>query len=332
METGDSPMREELLKELEDEYARIRAENEREEISRRERIRTHEPEIEALAAAREELIRGSIRDILAGNGDASGLTERMEKLSGEIRLKLQEKGYPPDYLAPVYRCAVCQDRGRTGEPVREMCACMKRAYRAKLREKIGLGGTQDETFETFDPGVFSAEKLPGRSYSQRDQMNMFRRICEDWADHYPDVSGRNMMLSGKSGLGKTFLLRAMAARLIDRDVDVLIISAYKLIEILRKGFFSNDDSAAELSETDVLMIDDLGSEPMLQNVTVEQLFNLLNERGNRGASTVISTNLDMEEFRNRYTERLASRMRDRRSCQVLALEGDDIRTGGGRRT
>ena len=64
---------------------------------------------------------------------------------------------------------------------------------------------------------------------------------------------------------------------------------------------------------EVLMIDDLGSEPLMQNVTVEQLFNLLNERQNKGLSTVISTNLEMSKFRERYTERIASRLRDSRS-------------------
>jgi len=63
-------------------------------------------------------------------------------------------------------------------------------------------------------------------------------------------------------------------------------------------------------------------------VTVEQLFNLLNERQNRGLSTVISTNLEMSKFRERYTERIASRLRDNRSCKVISLLGKDIRTGG----
>ena len=74
------------------------------------------------------------------------------------------------------------------------------------------------------------------------------------------------------------------------------------------------------------MIDDRGSEPMMQNVTVEQLFNLLNERQNRGLSTVISTNLTMQELQIRYTERIASRLRDRNYWKVITLEGKDIRS------
>ncbi len=319
-------MREDLLQELEIEYGQIRAENERMEAERKEKIRKEFPEIRDLTERREELVYGTLRDILHGNADTEGLPEKMEKLSAEIRRELKSAGLPEDYLAPIWRCPVCRDTGYAGEPVREPCECLKKAYREKLRRKIGLNSEGNETFESFDLSVFPEEKLPERSYSQRDLMKRCREICEEWANRYPDVESRDLMLSGKSGLGKTYLLHAMAERLVRRDINVLIVSAYKTLEILRKAYFSNEENAGELTETEVLMIDDLGSEPLMQNVTVEQLFNLINERQNRGLSTVISTNLDMIEFRNRYTERIASRLRDKRYCKVITLEGKDIRT------
>jgi len=319
-------MREDLLRELENEYGQIRAENERIEAERRERIRKEFPEIRALTERREELVYGTLRDILHGRAATESLPEKMEQLSGEIRLALKAAGLPEDYLAPIWRCHVCRDTGYAGEPVREPCECLKKAYREKLRRKIGLTSEGTETFEAFDLSVFPEEKLPERSYSQRDLMKRCREICEEWSNRYPDVESRDLMLCGKSGLGKTFLLHAMAERLIRRDINVLIVSAYKTLEILRKAYFNNEEHSDDLMAADVLMIDDLGSEPLMQNVTVEQLFNLINERQHRGLATVISTNLDMNEFRNRYTERIASRLRDKRYCKVITLEGKDIRT------
>ncbi|MBR6442944.1 MAG: ATP-binding protein [Clostridia bacterium] len=317
-------MREDLLKELESEYEQIRSANEQEEALRRNRIREQEPEIEQLVREREELVFGTLRNILKGSAGTGDLTERMEKLLADIRAKLKEKGYPEDYLAPVYRCPVCRDTGKTGELIKEPCECLKKAYQRKLREKIGLSGEKRETFETFDLNVFPEEKIPGQEFTQRGIMRLYRATCEKWASEYPDSPYRDMVLTGGTGLGKTFLLRAMAERLIERDRNVLIISAYRMLEMLRKSYFENDDSAAELLNAEILMIDDLGSEPLMQNVTVEQLFNLLNERQNRGLSTVISTNLDMAKFRERYTERIASRLRDSR-CKILNLLGKDIR-------
>ena len=319
-------MREELLKELEAEYGLIRAMNERTENIRKEKIRTEHPEIFALSQQRQELVYDTLKAILNKNADTEGTEKKMEELSGRIREKLMNAGFPADYLAPVYRCPVCQDSGRVGNLIKEPCECLKKAYQRKLREKIGLHNEKKETFETFDLDLFPNEPLPGKNYSQRDLMAMRRKTCEEWADGYPDTVCRSMLLSGKSGLGKTFLLRAIAERLIERDVNVLIISAYKMLETVRKAYFSNEETADEIMCVEVLMIDDLGSEPMMQNVTVEQLFNLLNERQNRGLSTVISTNLTMPELQIRYTERIASRLRDRNYWKVITLEGKDIRS------
>ena len=319
-------MREDLLRELEAEYDQIRAENERTERARKEKIRTEQPEIHALVLERENLVFGTLRAILKGNAETENLPEKMERLNAEIREKLTAAGFPADYLAPVYRCPACQDTGRTGELIKEPCECLKKAYQQKLRATIGLNCGKRESFETFELSLFPDEPLPGKNYSQRMLMKKRRDDCREWADRYPDVQCRNMLLTGKSGLGKTFLLHAVAERLIERNVNVLIISAYKLLELVRKAYFSNVESAGELAEIDVLMIDDLGSEPLMQNVTVEQLFNLLNERLNSGLSTIISTNLTMDELQGRYTERIASRLRDRNHWKVITLEGKDIRS------
>ena len=321
-------MREDLLIEAERDLQQLRSANEREEEKRRERIRKEEPEIDALIREREELVFGTLTSILHQGADSSGLPERMGELSARIRSGLAAKGYPEDYLEPVYRCALCRDTGRTGETVREICVCLKKAYQQKLREKIGLAGGRSESFENFDLSVFPDEKLPGEPFSQREQMAVFRDDCREWTDRYPENERRDVLLSGESGLGKTYLLHSMAERLIGRDVNVLIVSAYRMLDILRESYFNHDRGADELFGTDVLMIDDLGSEPLMQNVTVEQLFNLINERQNRGLSTVISTNLDMPSFRKRYTERIASRLTDTRRCMVLTLTGRDIRRSG----
>ena len=87
-------MREDLLIELENEYARMRADNERTEETRKEKIRLEQPEIFALTQEREELVFGTLRNIVKGAGKrADDLPERMEKLNEKIRNALTEKGY-----------------------------------------------------------------------------------------------------------------------------------------------------------------------------------------------------------------------------------------------
>jgi len=318
-------MREELIRELEEDYARQRAENERIEAHRREEIR-QDPELNAMTREREEMIYGSLRRMLEGKPAEDNLPERMKLLSGRIRKTLEEKGYPGDYLSPVFRCPLCHDTGFTGEVIRERCACFRKAYQEKIRQEMGLSGGGEETFEHFDLSLFSEEVPTGSPLSQRKMMELARKNCEDWANHYPKTTCRNLLLTGASGLGKTFLMRAMAARLMERDVQVLLISAYEFLQTARKSCFDGDDDGmTELMSVPVLMIDDLGSEPLLQNVTVEQLFQLINTRQNRKLATVLSTNLALDELRQRYTERIVSRINSSATSIVIPLVGRDVR-------
>jgi len=319
-------MREDLLRQLELDYEEQREKNERTEQARKEEILRDHPEIAALTRERERLLSDTFREILAGRGNAEGLPERMEALSGKIRDQLVRAGYPADYLAPVYRCSRCRDTGYVGEPLREPCECMRRAYQTLLRKEIGLGQENRENFANFRIELFSEEKLPGKNYSQRWLMEKARDVCRKWADTWPEAGPRDLLLTGQSGLGKTFLLHCMAARLIERDQPVLMISAGDFFQIARRAYFENGgEEMAELLSVGVLMLDDLGSEPLMQNITVEQLFYLVNERQRRGLSTVVSTNLDLAEFRTRYTERVASRLTDAAHCVIIPLEGRDLR-------
>ena len=320
-------MREDLLNEVLMDLQEQQTRNEETERLRRQEIREGFPEIRAMMDRREDLIRDGMRGVLRGEAAPEDLPERMEAVSAEIRAALRENGYPEDYLTPVYSCPKCRDTGYVGDRVRGKCECVQKRYQAKLRKAIGLPEDDRETFERYDESVFSGEPLPGSRYSQREVMNRVRDCCEAWADRFPAQSPRDLILSGPSGLGKTFLLHAMAARLIERGTQVLLISAYSFLETARKSYFENDGRLEELIGTEVLMLDDLGSEPLMQNVTIEQLFNLINERQRRNLPTVISTNLNQEELRSRYTERIASRLTDRVNCQYLTLRGKDIRNG-----
>ncbi len=321
-------MREDLLREIEGEYDILRQENEKEEAERKDRIRRDVPEIAALMDRREQLIHGTLRDLLKGSADVKDLPEKMEQVSAKIRKALRENGYPEDYLAPVYRCGKCKDTGYVGEVLKTPCDCLKNRYQEKLRKEMGLENREEETFERFDLLVFPDTPLPGSGLSQRAMMESVKSLCETWVNQYPENRKRDIMLMGKSGLGKTFLLHCMANRLLERGKELKMISAYNFLQTARKSYFENDPGIDELLETPVLFLDDLGSEPLIQNVTIEQLFNLINERQSRRLTTVISTNLNMKEFRNRYTERIASRMSDVRNCMMITLEGQDIRRSG----
>lgn len=321
-------MREDLILELEAEFAGRRASDERAETARKDNIRMNYPDIDRLVLERENLIHGTIRGILNRKETRKDIPARMEELNQEIRHSLRNAGLPEDYLAPVRQCTACNDTGFVGYPIKEPCECFKKAYQQKIRERIGLGGGIRETFEAFDSSFIPNTPIPEKNFSQRQMTEKARSMCERWANQYPDVPYRNVLLTGKSGLGKTFLMHAMANRMIERGLNVLVISAYQFVESARKSYFDQEDSMDELMNVPILMMDDLGSEPLIRNITVELLFNLVNERMIRGRATVFSTNLKLEELRERYTERIVSRISDPSTSLVIALEGKDLRRVG----
>lgn len=323
-------MRNSILQELHAEYEQRQMANQREEAKRRAKAEAACPEIGEVLSARQNLIFGTLRGILEGRAAAHDIPKQMDVLNRRLSSLLRQHGFDETYLDPVCRCPRCQDTGYVGEPIRERCECFNQAFYARMYQKMGLNDTDAvQSFATFDLGLFSAEKLPGKDYSQRELMNVIRKTCQTYAEQYPAVPVKDMLLMGQSGLGKTFLMHAMAKVLIRRGVNVLMVSAYKLLDIARKAYLSGNSEAMEpLMDAEVLLIDDMGVEPLMENITIPQWFNLINERQLQGKGTIISTNLMEDELRRRYTERIASRLLSNQ-CTLLQFAGDDIRRAKG---
>ena len=73
---------------------------------------------------------------------------------------------------------------------------------------------------------------------------------------------------------------------------------------------------------DLLILDDLGTETATA-VTLSHFFTCLNERLLRQKSVIISTNLSLEDCRNRYQDRIFSRIAS--NFEFCKLTGPDIR-------
>ena len=319
---------EQILLQLHQEYARRREDNMALFESRQDEACQRCPGLRELLNARHASVMAGVRaTLLTARKDASRastLASQMAEMNRLITNKLTEGGLPADYLQPVYTCARCKDEGYVYDPSRRMCDCLKKAFNRRLLEESGLAGNAN-TFESFDETLFSDEP-DERGLSQRKAAIAIRNACLAYADAFPNTPTRDLLLMGKSGLGKTFLLQCIAHRTAERGFLPVYISAYRLFELARKAYIENDsDILSSMMEAPLLLIDDLGTEPLMNNVTVTQLFNLLNERQMAGRHTVISTNLSMTEMQERYTERITSRFLDATGCRRLLFIGGDIR-------
>lgn len=316
------------IRALLEEYARQRAEDEAALEARVTEACAKAPEIARLRDESAALALATLRAILsqADAGARRELADDMRRrgraINAEIRARLGEAGLPQDYLEPRYRCEKCRDTGYVGEAPARFCDCFEARLRLRRHEDGSMAGLDEQNFARFDEARFPEED------GQRRHAVKARQICEAYADGFPDTAFRNILLSGAGGLGKTFLLNCVFERVTSRGFPAIRVTAFRMFEAMRQQHVGNDenyDGFTALVEAPLLLIDDLGTEPMMRNITVEYLFTLLNERVAANRHTVVATNLTPAQIKDRYGERVASRLLDKSRCCMIRLEGKDLR-------
>ena len=311
-------------------YARRRAAAEQERDERIEKTRREHPEIGALIDEGRVLVTESARRLAMQPARGKELAQEMRLRSADWERRLKEAvakaGLAEDILSLRPKCPYCKDLGYIENSFpRRYCACFESALVREMSEAMAT----EQSFDTFDLNVFPDDVDGGQGLSQRDMADMVRRLLQRYADRYPNNPKPNVTLMGKSGLGKTFFLNCVAQRLRDRGFPVLQMTGFRMLEAMRRrhmGGFESRDEFDEMLEAPFLILDDLGSEPMLNNVTIEYLFTLLNERSAAGRPTFAATNFSISELQEHYNERIASRLLDTGRTYVIALEGEDLRT------
>lgn len=261
-------------------------------------------------------------------GDESALSNLKTELSHLIHKKktlLTANGYPEDYLTLHYHCPDCKDTGYIGT---DKCHCFKKAIVDLLYTQSNLQKIlEKENFSTCRLDFYSSnhiDSLTGRS--SRESIQIALKACHEFIDTF-STEFRNILLYGDTGVGKTFLSNCIAKELIESSYSVIYFSAAQLFEYFAKNTFGKkeeqeSDALEHIYDCDLLIIDDLGTE-LSNSFTMSQLFICLNERILRRKSTIISTNLALENIKSIYSERIFSRISSNYS--ILRLTGDDIR-------
>lgn len=259
------------------------------------------------------------RKMLSGDKQAlSRMKEELHALSRKKTELLVSNGFPPDYLEPFYDCADCHDTGYL--PDGGKCHCLKQNIITVLYEQSNLKDIlEKENFAHLSTAFYTGDDLVN-----------YRHIldkCHKFISEFK-TDCQNLFFYGTVGTGKSFLTNCIAKELIDAGNSVLYFSATQLFNTLSEYTFDSQKKElansfySDLYECDLLIIDDLGVECTNRLISTE-LFHCINERTLRQKSMIISSNLQLADLSERYSERIFSRITS--NFQLLKVTGPDIR-------
>ena len=217
---------------------------------------------------------------------------------------------------PKYSCLLCND---TGYKDGIACICLKQEINNIISIEYGIG----KTFHSFESNSIESNPL------YKMQLSSLYENMQKYCSGFPDTKYTTHIFTGLSGTGKTYLATCVARNIMEKGFTVIFVTAFKLNEIFLKYHLDfkgeGGDYLDNLYSCDFLVIDDLGTENTLKNVTNEYLLSLVSERLNNNKHTLLTTNLNGDQIRLKYDDRLHSRLLDKKKTYVFTFSGEDLR-------
>ena len=295
--------------ELMDMYEKIRTDENRKLMKRREEIKNKYPEILELDTTIQKLCLNLSMAALRGITDQNELNNIKEEIT-DLRAKKYEMlvshGYNPDYLNLHYNCPKCKDTGFIGI---EKCSCFKsKLIKLYYKDSDLEEAVKTNNFKNFNINLYPNHKLNDERYTPRKNIeDILEYITGEYLPNFKN-SNTNLLFYGNSGTGKTFLSWCIAKELLDKGFLVVYKTSDDLLRALKDIKFNIDtDLENLLINCDLLIIDDLGSE-QITDFSSTELFTLINKKILKNKKMLISTNLSLPLISKRYSERISSRI------------------------
>lgn len=317
-------------------YERKRMSAEKDLEKRKNNLYTENPRLQEIDDELSKIGISTAKTLIMGNDPKllNELHSKVNTLKSEKSDILNKLNLPPDYLLPNYSCKLCNDTGYiTNNYTSTMCNCLKQEIFNIEYNKSNISNLGTQNFDNFSLLKYSnnvdKEKY-NSDMSPRENIELIHKICIHFIEHFDDPNEKNLLFTGTTGLGKTFLSSCIAKEIIQKGKTVLYQTAPIMLDTIIDYKFNksniSDTTYKNLLDVDLLIIDDLGTES-LNNIKFAELFNIINTRllnqNNKCLKTIISTNLNLSILNKTYGERISSRLVG--NYNICRFFGDDIR-------
>lgn len=294
-----------------------------------------QPQLRAVDAALGEtvadlaLLAAGGKPVAADGPEIAAIRARSESLQARRTRLMEELGYGPDALDGAPACPRCGD---TGWVEGSMCTCLRELCAQEQLKDLtaAMHLTEEQDFDRLRLDVYSDRPWQGQDRSPREKMRQVVQVCEGYARQFPGYPLQNLLLSGDTGLGKTYLSGCIAREVTRRGFSVVYDAAGSIFDALAARRFAREaeeerqgrDAARRYLGCDLLIMDDLGSEQDLPSAR-SSLYELVNSRLQAGRHTVISSNLSTQDIGSRYGAQIGSRVAG--LYRELTFYGEDLR-------
>lgn len=318
------------------EYERKKASIEHEADMKKQELLKKEPVLQEIENRLSSLAISTTKLFIQNHDD-----ELLKKLENQIRDLKQQKisilnklHITENDLLPHYECSICKDTGyiMNKDYTSSMCSCLKQKIFDAEYNKSNISNLKMQNFENFSD-LFYSDEINEEKYhakiSPRENIRRIKELCTNFIQNFDQPDEKNLLFTGNTGLGKTFLSSCIANELLKQRKNVLYQTAPVMLDTIidyRFGKSNFDKSMYDnLLSADLLIIDDLGTECMNQ-MKFTELFNIINTRllnQTHIMKTIISTNLSLKNLYDTYDERIVSRIVG--NYNICYFFGDDIR-------
>lgn len=261
------------------------------------------------------------------------LNLKIDELKKKKESLLNSLGKSYKDLMPIFECADCNDTGYiTNLYESTMCHCLKQKLFNLEYNKSNLSNLDKENFEHFSFDLYSNEINEEKYHSKispRNNIEIINKLSNKFINNFDNPDQKNLLFTGNTGLGKSFLSSCIANELLKKGKTVLYQTAPVMLDTIMDYRFGKENVSKDIYDNllnvDLLIIDDLGTE-CINNMKFSELFNIINTRllnSNKVTKTIISTNLSLDNLFSTYDERIVSRLVG--NYDICYFFGEDIR-------